>query len=79
MLDLNEKYLARLQEIAEDIQNSDLYANYMDTEEDAEYKALCDVYEPMIGRVYQEVAANDPLQLISMETILLNSYFELAS
>jgi hypothetical protein len=76
MLDLNEKYLARLQEIAEDIQNSDLYANYMDTEEDAEYKALCDVYEPMIGRVYQEVAANDPLQLISMETILLNSYFE---
>jgi hypothetical protein len=76
MLDLNEKYLARLQEIAEDIQNSDLYANYMDTEEDAEYKVLCDVYEPMIGKVYQEVAANDPLQLISMETILLNSYFE---
>ncbi|MDZ7877244.1 MAG: hypothetical protein U5L45_06220 [Saprospiraceae bacterium] len=76
MLDLNEKYLARLQEIAEDIQNSDLYANYMETEEDAEYKTLCDVYEPMIGKVYQEVAANDPLQLISMETILLNSYFE---
>jgi hypothetical protein len=76
MLDLNEKYLARLQEIAEDIQNSDLYASYMDTEEDAEYKALCDLYEPLIGRVYQEVAANDPLQLISMETILLNAYFE---
>ena len=76
MLDLNEKYLARLQEIAEDIQNSDLYANYMDTEEDAEYKVLCDVYEPMINKVYQEVAANDPLQLIGMENILLNSYFE---
>jgi hypothetical protein len=76
MLDLNEKYLARLQEIAEDIQNSDLYANYMETEEDAEYKALCDLYEPLIGKVYQEVAANDPLQLISMETILLNAYFE---
>ncbi len=76
MLDLNEKYLARLQVIAEDIQNSDLYAAYMDTEEDAEYKVLCDVYEPMIGKVYQEVAANDPLQLISMENILLNSYFE---
>jgi hypothetical protein len=76
MLDLNEKYLARLQEIAEDIQNSDLYASYMETEEDAEYKTLCDVFEPMIGKVYQEVAANDPLQLISMETILLNAYFE---
>jgi hypothetical protein len=76
MLDLNEKYLARLQEIAEDIQNSDLYANYMDTEEDAEYKLMCDIYEPLIGKVYQEVAANDPLQLIAMETILLNSYFE---
>ncbi len=76
MLDLNEKYLARLQEIAEAIQNSDQYAAYMETEEDAEYKGLCDVFEPMIGKVYQEVAANDPLQLISMETILLNAYFE---
>ena len=76
MLDLNEKYLSRLQEIAEGIQNSDAYAAYMDTEEEAEYKVLCDIYEPRIAKIYAEVAANDPLQLISLERILLNPFFE---
>jgi hypothetical protein len=76
MLDLNEKYLNRLQEIAEGIQNSDAYAAYLDTEEEAEYKVLCDLYEPRIAKIYAEVAATDPLQLISLETILLNPYFE---
>ena len=76
MLDLNEKYLVRLQDIAEDLQNSDLYASYMDTEEEAEYKLLCEVYEPLIGKVYNEVAANDPLQIVAIENILLNTYFE---
>ena len=76
MLDLNEKYLGRLQEIAEGIQNSEAYAAYMDTEEEAEYKVLCDIYEPRIAKIYAEVAANDPLQLISLERILLNPYFE---
>ncbi len=76
MLDLNEKYLGRLQEIAEGIQNSEAYAAYLDTEEEAEYKVLCDIYEPRIAKIYAEVAANDPLQLISLERILLNPYFE---
>ena len=76
MLDLNEKYLARLQEIAENIQNSELYESYMETEEEAEYKSLCDVFEPQIAKLYAEVAATDPLQLISLENILLNPYFE---
>ena len=76
MLDLDEKYLGRLQEIAEGIQNSDAYAAYMDTEEEAEYKVICDIYEPRISKIYAEVAANDPLQLISLERILLNPFFE---
>ena len=76
MLDLNEKYLGRLQEIAEGIQNSEAYAAYLDTEEEAEYKVMCDIYEPRIAKIYAEVAANDPLQLISLENILLNPYFE---
>lgn len=76
MLDLNEKYLNRLQEIAEGIQNSEAYAAFLDTEEEAEYKVLCDIYEPRISKIYAEVAAQDPLQLISLEKILLNPYFE---
>ncbi len=76
MLELSEKYLAKLQPIAEDIQNSDLLAQYMETEEEAEYKALCDAYEPKISKIHTEVATNDPLQLISLERILINPYFE---
>ena len=76
MLDLNEKYLSKLQQIAEDIQNSELLAQYMETEEEAEYKALCDAYESKISKIYADVASNDPLQLISLERILLNPYFE---
>ena len=76
MLDLSEKYLAKLQPIAEDIQNSELLAQYMETEEEAEYKALCDAYESKIAKIHTEVAANDPLELISLERILLNPYFE---
>jgi hypothetical protein len=76
MLDLNEKYLSKLQKIAEDIQNSELLAQYMETEEEAEYKTLCDAFESKIFKIYIDVAANDPLQLISLERILLNSYFE---
>lgn len=76
MLDLNEKYLAKLQPIAEDIQNSDLLAQYMETEEETEYKALCDTFEPKIARIHAEVAANDPLQLIALERVLINPYFE---
>ena len=76
MLDLSEKYLTKLQPIAEDIQNSDLLAQYMETEEEAEYKALCDAYESKIAKIHTEVAANNPLELISLERILLNPYFE---
>lgn len=76
MLDLSEKYLAKLQPIAEDIQNSNLLTQYMETEEEVEYKALCDAFESKISKIHTEVAANDPLQLISLERIILNPYFE---
>lgn len=76
MLELSEKYLSKLQPIAEDIQNSPLLAQYMETEEEAEYKALTDAYEPAIAKIYGEVASNDPLQVLAMEKILLNPYFE---
>jgi hypothetical protein len=76
MLELSQKYVDKLQAIAEDIQNSDLLAQYLDTEEEAEYKTLCDAFEPAISRVHADVAGNDPLQLEAMEELLLNSYFE---
>ena len=76
MHDLSEKYLATLQKVATDIQNSDILAEYNESEEEVDYKTLCDVYEPQIAKVYFEVAAEVPLQLIALENVLLNPYFE---
>jgi hypothetical protein len=76
MLELNEKYLNRLQVIAEEIQNSDLLTQYLDTEEENEYKILCETFEPGVARLHAEVANDAPLQLIAFEQILLNPYFE---
>ena len=76
MQDLSEKYIVKLQKIATDIQNSESFAAYSESEEEADYKPVCDVYEPQIAKVYQEIAANDPLQIEAAEKILLNNYFE---
>ena len=76
MLELSEKYITKLQKIAEDIQNSEELIRYTDTEEEAEYKVLCDTFESAISRVHTEVATKDPLQLIAIEQLLLNNYFE---
>lgn len=76
MQDLAEKYIIKLQKIATDIQASEPFAIYTESEEEADYKSVCDVYEPQIAKVYQEIAANDPLQIEAAEKILLNNYFE---
>jgi hypothetical protein len=76
MQDLRPEYIERMEQIAAAIQDSEEYAQFMETEEEAEYKLLQDAYEPHISRLHTEVAANDPLQLISFETILLNPVFE---
>ena len=76
MQDLSQHYLERLEQIAQAIQGSEEYGQFMETEEEAEYKALQDAYEPHISRLHTEVAANDPLQLITFETIVRNDAFE---
>ncbi len=74
--ELSQQYLDRLQELAQTIQDSPEREQYMDTEEEAEYRALCEMFEPQIAALYAEVATNDPLQLITFEQILLNEHFE---
>ncbi len=76
MQDLSEKYIIKLQKIATDIQNSEPFAVYAESEEEEDYKSVCDVYEPQIAKVYQEIAANDPLQIEAAEKVLINDYFE---
>jgi hypothetical protein len=76
MQDLKSEYIERMEQIAAAIQDSDEYTQFLETEEEAEYKLLQEAYEPHIARLHSEVSANDPLQLISFETILLNPVFE---
>jgi hypothetical protein len=76
MLVLDEKYIEQLEQLAYAIQESDERTQYMETEEEEQYRAMVEVYEPYVAKLHSEVAANDPLQLLAFEQLLLNPNFE---
>lgn len=76
MYELDQEYLSQLEEIAGEIQGSAELEKYLETEEDEDYNILKDTYEPRIATVYDEVARKKPLQLIPLELVLLEPYFE---
>ncbi len=76
MYELDAAYLERLETLAGEVQASDELATYLEEEEEEQYQALRDAFEPQILGVYEEVAAQDPLQLIHLEQILLDPAFE---
>ena len=76
MENLEQKYDIELESIKGAIQSSDLLSKYLDDEEDASYQALRESFEPQIDQIYQKVAADNPLQLISFERKLLDQDFE---
>ena len=73
---LNPEYLEMLERVALAIQESPERVQFMDGEEEADYKAMQDAFEPYLQQVHTEVAKNDPLQLVAVEEIMLNSAFE---
>ncbi len=73
---LEKSYLEQLQAIADQIQNSEELATYLDTEEDEDFKPLVQKFEPMIGEIHAEVARTNPLQLVAMEKELLKPEYE---
>jgi len=76
MFELDQKYIQKLEEIAGEIQNADDLARYLESEEEADYNALKEIFEPQISLVYNEVARLQPLQLIALELVLLEPVFE---
>lgn len=76
MQELDADYLDQLEVIAGEIQDSEELASYLEEEEEEFYLRLKEMFEPKIGMVYDEVAAKNPLQLIALETVLLNPLFE---
>lgn len=76
MLDLDAKYLTRLNDIKVGIQHSEELSTYLEEEEDELYVPIKDKYEPQIEEVFTEIAANDPLQVIAAEKELLDPEYE---
>jgi hypothetical protein len=76
MFELDKKYLQQLEEIATEIQSSEELVKYLDTEEDEDYLVLKELYEPRIALIHNEVARQNPLQLIPLELVLLEPVFE---
>ncbi len=76
MYELDPAYLDRLETLAGEIQASDELQVYLEEEEEEQYQALRDAFEPHVAEVYEEVAAKDPLQLLHLERILLDPAFE---
>ena len=76
MQPLNQEYLTGLELIQKDLQESDILAKYLDEEEEEDYLALREAFEPRIIDLYKKVAANHPLQLVSFEKELLKEEYE---
>lgn len=73
---LNKEYLAQLHAIAEQIQASESLQQYLDTEEEEDFKAVVEEFEPQIGAIHEQVANDDPLQLNLLERELTDAKYE---
>jgi hypothetical protein len=73
---LDEKYYERLSALAEAIQASPDLAQYLEEEEDEQYNALRQEFEPQLSVLHHQVASDAPLQLVAFERFLLEPPFE---
>ncbi len=73
---LAKNYKEQIDNILNEILNSTELTTYLESEEEEDFQALRDQYEPHISLVYEKVAAKHPLQLISFEEELLKPEFE---
>lgn len=73
---LSKTYASELEALAVEIQASEELQAYLEEEEEEQYLALKELFEPRIAEIYEQVAAKDPLQLTELETFLLKPEFE---
>lgn len=76
MIELKEEYMEALDAIAQAIQESEIYLQYLEEEEEELYNQLQETFEPEIAQLYREVADKDPLMLETLEKVFLHSAFE---
>ena len=76
MLALDAKYQKELDKIKSGVQKSEALALYLDEEEETHYLALREAFEPQILSLYNQVAKDNPLQLMAFEQYVLDEGFE---
>lgn len=76
MSNLDNKYITVLDNIKSSIQLSEELKAYLDEEGSEEYRALVAKFEPSIHEVYEQVANDNPLQLLALESYMLDEGFE---
>lgn len=76
MKPLNQEYLDELALIKSEIQASEILAKYLEEEEEEDYLALREAFEPRLADLYKKVADSNPLQLVTFEKELLNEEYE---
>jgi hypothetical protein len=76
MYELDQKYIEQLETLAGEIQESEELERYLEEEEEEDFIRLKEMFEPKISLLYEEVAAENPLQLIPLEELLLEPVFE---
>jgi hypothetical protein len=76
MKPLNQEYLDELALIKTEIQASEILVKYLDEEEEDDYLALREAFEPRLADLYKKVAGNNPLQLVTLEKELLDDEYE---
>ncbi len=68
---LDKIYKDKLEDIIQLIQESELLETYLDSEEEEDYKALQEAFEPVIEDLHNEISTSNPMQLIDFEKRLL--------
>ncbi|MBI5914093.1 MAG: hypothetical protein HY842_01855 [Bacteroidetes bacterium] len=76
MLPLDKSYVKQLEAISAEIQESDELAYYLSEEEEVYFDQLKERFEPKIEELYNHVAAENPLQIISLDQKLMDEVFE---
>ena len=76
MYELDQHYLEQLEELASEIQESEDLAKYLESEEEEDFNRLKEMFEPTIASLYNQVADENPLQIIPLELVLLDPAFE---
>ena len=73
---LNKTYEDQLETIIQAVSESELLEAYLDSEEESDYKALQEAFEPALAELHALVAHANPMQLIDFEKRLLDDRLE---